>query len=1135
MRNAGLSNYRYRIFLLHTMLTFLKMTSATSHRQRRIRRLLLNLFFLFGSALVHAQKLADFSVEMRGFLDVEAVHVSESGKIYIASRLLHMAGDTHIPGDIVRLNSDFTVDPTFQTSSLTYIHWHYESISTSGDSIVAVMDWNGSITVLDNEGKIDSKFELDSKLRSVYRCFVVGSNFYVISFYKGSMRLIRLLRNGKIDPTFKHPALGGSYGDVHIRPNGKIVYVGDYWEPDGTRLSGVVQFHQDGTLDEDFKRTRGNYGMGYEFSSVLLPNGNLVLATPGNDEYNGHKSPGIFRIKANGSPDRDFVGPSFDTSSEIKDIVYFSGEGLFILLKSTNYAVPLKVVKLQEDGDVDSGFPRILARQNDFNASFLEPKLLSFDKELVLAGDFDFTQGEERMSLASFSLTGQLLSKDARLSGTPNIHDVAEDQKGRLIVAGDFYEVNGQDYRGLVRLKPDGSLDKTFERGVEWSRAGLTEILQVEVLKSGKILIGGDFHNTPITDTRSGIARLNADGTVDHTFEAPLDIWGWHLAGLFELDNEDILVVGHVRTPQWDGVVKLKKNGGIDETFSAGKHFSKYEDYLDEAIITSDNHLMVLGYNSDTREDYTYRFNLKRGAIDQNFETFVPSDYRLTAGAEVGNKLVRGGKEYGRATTLLISNLNGTGQRQDVVEARHGSWDAQVLDLLPINDKSYLVAGHFEFINDVPRSGIAMMNLKGKVSSSFYLEANRPEIGKLIRLKDSTLLITGRFDQVNGVLVPGLAKVDLTENSIKVVITLENLIQEYDGLPKEVRVTTDPPNIEYQVKYNGSTDLPVEIGTYEVEVEITEENFRGSETGTMEILQPTAQIVLDDLTHVYDGSPKEVNVTTFPPNLEYEVTYDGNVDLPIESGTYAVEVEITEENFLGSKMGAMEILPSKAKISLEDLKQEYDGSPKAITVITDPPELVYRVKYDGSRDLPTEAGTYDVKVVIREDNYDGTKEADFLIAPDTAEVSIFNLEQRYDGAPKSVIVTTVPTGLNVKVLYGGVMEVPFDIGTYEITALVDEANFVGSASATLSIALVLSSSTDLASQQPYPNPASETLFFPAVYRGMNYVMYDGAGKILKSGQLSEANTVELVDLDRGLFWIKLFRGEEEAVFRILKR
>lgn len=69
----------------------------------------------------------------------------------------------------------------------------------------------------------------------------------------------------------------------------------------------------------------------------------------------------------------------------------------------------------------------------------------------------------------------------------------------------------------------------------------------------------------------------------------------------------------------------------------------------------------------------------------------------------------------------------------------------------------------------------------------------------------------------------------------------------------------------------------------------------------------------------------------------------------------------------------------------------------------------------------------------------------------TATITISNTEQAYDGTAKPVTVVTDPEGLTVEVTYDGSTTVPVSAGTYAVVATINETNYEGTQSATLTI------------------------------------------------------------------------------------
>ena len=85
------------------------------------------------------------------------------------------------------------------------------------------------------------------------------------------------------------------------------------------------------------------------------------------------------------------------------------------------------------------------------------------------------------------------------------------------------------------------------------------------------------------------------------------------------------------------------------------------------------------------------------------------------------------------------------------------------------------------------------------------------------------------------------------------IVQLSNLSQTYSGSPLPATVTTTPPSLAMNVTYNGSTSVPVEVGSYNVQVSITQPGYTGSGSGTLYITKGTQSITWPDLQAVKVG------------------------------------------------------------------------------------------------------------------------------------------------------------------------------------------------------------------------------------------------------------------------------------------
>jgi uncharacterized protein with FMN-binding domain len=161
---------------------------------------------------------------------------------------------------------------------------------------------------------------------------------------------------------------------------------------------------------------------------------------------------------------------------------------------------------------------------------------------------------------------------------------------------------------------------------------------------------------------------------------------------------------------------------------------------------------------------------------------------------------------------------------------------------------------------------------------------------------------------------------------------------------------------------------------------------------------------------------------------------------------------ITDPSYQGSVTETLVIFKATATITLSDSTATYDGTPQTIIATTTPAGLNVTITYNGSTTAPTDAGTYPIVATFDNPNYQGSATATLVISKATASVSFNSLTPTYDGTPKILFTPTTPTGLTVNITYNGSTTAPSAVGTYPVVATIDDANYQGSATATLVIA-----------------------------------------------------------------------------------
>jgi hypothetical protein len=100
---------------------------------------------------------------------------------------------------------------------------------------------------------------------------------------------------------------------------------------------------------------------------------------------------------------------------------------------------------------------------------------------------------------------------------------------------------------------------------------------------------------------------------------------------------------------------------------------------------------------------------------------------------------------------------------------------------------------------------------------------------------------------------------DITQASA--TVTLDNLNQTY-GSVTPVVVTTVPSGLSTSVTYGGSSELPVNAGTYTVVATITDPNYTGSASGNLVIHPVSLTVTAVTDSKVYDGTASSTGTPT---------------------------------------------------------------------------------------------------------------------------------------------------------------------------------------------------------------------------------------------------------------------------------
>lgn len=240
---------------------------------------------------------------------------------------------------------------------------------------------------------------------------------------------------------------------------------------------------------------------------------------------------------------------SFDPGSSIDGAVFACQQqsggkwiiaGSFTTIHGTKRG---RIARLNPDGSLDASFLDGLDGANgQVNAVAVQS-----DDKVLIGGEFWSVNGEERVRLARLNADGTLDHTFGEglpgivghsLNLINSVHSIVLQSDGRILVGGSFTSVQGEPRNGIARLNADGTIDPTFGDGLAGVEAPhFPRVGTIVVQPNGKILLRGSFTSVN-GEPRHDLARLHPDGTLDSSFDVELD----GVRAIAVQDDERILV-----------------------------------------------------------------------------------------------------------------------------------------------------------------------------------------------------------------------------------------------------------------------------------------------------------------------------------------------------------------------------------------------------------------------------------------------------------------------------------------------------------------------------------------------------------------------------------------------------------------
>jgi uncharacterized delta-60 repeat protein len=297
---------------------------------------------------------------------------------------------------------------------------------------------------------------------------------------------------------------------------------------------------------------------------------------------------------------------------------------------------------------------------------------------------------------------------------------------GKLLISGGFTKVNGVARNGIARLNADGTLDATFDPGT--GADGF--VLGMTRQPDGKIIIFNGFTQVNGVPREAGIARLNSDGSLDAAFDP-----------------------GHVIS--FDG--SFDGSGG---TTFPGTVFSVVLQADGKIVVTGQFFFIITGAATNVPRSGVARFN-SDGTFDASYNPGTGLNLTANPSGTIGNAAVK--QSSGK---VLISgtfdSYNGNAVPGIVRINTDGSYDStftpgttapagNVFGLFVQTDDQVIVFGTFTSFSGFSRNAIVRLAAaNGAVDTGFntavfttYLEQGG--ISAVAQQSDGKLLVGGLF------------------------------------------------------------------------------------------------------------------------------------------------------------------------------------------------------------------------------------------------------------------------------------------------------------------------------------------------------------------------------------------------------
>lgn len=245
---------------------------------------------------------------------------------------------------------------------------------------------------------------------------------------------------------------------------------------------------------------------------------------------------------------------------------------------------------------------------------------------------------------------------------------------------------------------------------------------------------------------------------------------------------------------------------------------------------------------------------------------------------------------------------------------------------------------------------------------------------------------------------------------------------------------------------------------------------------------------------------------------------------------------------------------ASAEIRLSNCVQTYDGSPKRVTVTTEPEGIPYIIKYyQGTYEVTDtqNADVYYVEVIVNTNAYEAVANT-WLIVNKVPQIIVWNQEQTLEEGKELMLTASnsssmqeieyhseTPSVADIYIRNGKAYLVGKSKGTVRVMARINgDNNHEEAAEVRTFVVQAPTSIHEIAPENIscYPTQINDCLYIEGTYAGDHLILMSMNGnKIINLIARNNLEKIDFNNLSSGIYLLKIIRNNESYTHKVMKR